>query len=159
MDEIIRKTILSNFVHTNNPTNDCLELDGEWYAPKWGCDTLDHIIADIEALALLPPDGETRRGELPDAEAVIDSFIDMGAFRDPKTARPYLIDGYRLGYGDGKRFARSQIAEPAPSSEKALREALASAVATALFEVRSIRALLASSTAPLNKGAPDGPTD
>ncbi|MFA5378796.1 MAG: hypothetical protein WC455_23795 [Dehalococcoidia bacterium] len=62
-------------------------------------------------------------GELPDAEGEIDSYIDMGAFRDPKVARPYLIDGYRLGYGAGKQYARSQM-RPALTDEKALREAL-----------------------------------
>lgn len=102
MDEIIRKTILSNFVHTNDPTNDCLELDGEWYAPKWGCDTLDHIIADIEALALLPPEGETRDDPCPKCGVV-------GCAECYGTGR---LSGYQ---------AHANTGEPAPSSEKAPR--------------------------------------
>lgn len=33
----------------------------------------------------------------------VDGYIDMGCFRDPDTARPYLIDGYMIGYRNGSR--------------------------------------------------------
>jgi hypothetical protein len=76
-----------------------------------------------DAAILRKHDEAEASGELPDAEGEIDSYIDMGAFRDPKVARPYLIDGYRLGYGAGKQYARSQM-RPAPTDEKALCEAI-----------------------------------
>lgn len=28
----------------------------------------------------------------------IDNYVDMGHFRDPKEATPYLVDGFQLGY-------------------------------------------------------------
>lgn len=31
-------------------------------------------------------------------EAYIDDYIDMGLFRDPSIAKPYLMDGFQLGY-------------------------------------------------------------
>lgn len=33
----------------------------------------------------------------------MDEYIDMGCFWEPDTARPYLIDGYMIGYRDGSR--------------------------------------------------------
>ena len=32
----------------------------------------------------------------------VDDYIDMGCFRNPKEARPYLLDGFQLGYNKAK---------------------------------------------------------
>lgn len=49
MDKI-REAIMSEFVRTFDPTPNGQEVNGEWYAPKWGCDTLDQILENVAAL-------------------------------------------------------------------------------------------------------------
>lgn len=41
---------------------------------------------------------ELKDMEYKDVEKYIDDYIDMGCFRNPKEAKPYLIDGFQLGF-------------------------------------------------------------
>ena len=48
------KAILDNYeaVKPGSLPEDSVQLiNGQWYAPKWGCDTLQHIIETIEQLS------------------------------------------------------------------------------------------------------------
>jgi len=48
------KVILDNYepVKPGSLPEDSVQLiNGQWYAPKWGCDTLQHIIEIIEQLS------------------------------------------------------------------------------------------------------------
>jgi len=48
------KAILDNYepVKPGSLAEDSVQLiNGQWYAPKWGCDTLQHIIETIEQLS------------------------------------------------------------------------------------------------------------
>jgi hypothetical protein len=44
----LREAVLSQYIQTDNGTSEGSQLlDGKWYIPKWGCDTLDHILDAI----------------------------------------------------------------------------------------------------------------
>jgi len=48
------KAILDNYepIEPGNSIGDSAQLiNGQWYAPKWGCDTLQHVIETIEQLS------------------------------------------------------------------------------------------------------------
>lgn len=45
--EKVKSAILRNFDEVSDPPVDGQMVDGKWYAPIWGCDTLDSIIDDV----------------------------------------------------------------------------------------------------------------
>ena len=48
MDRENIKNIILNSLCECSSGDGTFVLDGKWYAPKYGCDTLDHIIDDLQ---------------------------------------------------------------------------------------------------------------
>lgn len=52
----------------------------------------------------------------------IDRYIDMGHFRNPTEARPYLLDGYQQGYKKAKKFYIGKYYEEKSKNDELVRQ-------------------------------------
>lgn len=54
----LKAAVLNQFTECPDETRASFYVSPNWYAPKWGCDTLDHILDAVSALAAAPAETE-----------------------------------------------------------------------------------------------------
>jgi len=47
--EAIEELIRKHYTPVIQPGEGAQMFDGQWWMPKWGCDTLEHLIEDFQA--------------------------------------------------------------------------------------------------------------